>query len=254
MSNGYSFCNDEDWGPYYLDDLMHEVANVPSLLVEGFNSSMPNGSKKRNRDLDPGNSQEANGKVGKKQRRCPGTFYNGESLTSRQQERLKGKTVAGMAKVYKDRISRRIKNDTKADMEVIIRIVCNMMAINASHLLPRVFGSLEQIKTQWPIRPDLQHIKQKIQEIESNYKDDSLTDEAKRRLVEVGDELERLDQERLQDSTKAENLDAVFTEFSMGTLQKELSSACLWLMSKKLQQLIILLLLMKTKISIMEVC
>ncbi|XP_040961200.1 uncharacterized protein [Gossypium hirsutum] len=97
------------------------------------------------------------------------------------------------------------------------------MAINASHLLPRVLGSLEQIKTQWPIRPDLQHIKQKIQEIESNYKDDSLTEEAKRRLVEVGDELERLDQERLKDSTKAGNLDAVFTDFSMGTLQKELA-------------------------------
>ncbi|TYG48141.1 hypothetical protein ES288_D11G400000v1 [Gossypium darwinii] len=191
---------------------------------------MSSGSKKRNRDLDPGNSQEANGKVRKKQRRCPGTFYTGESSTSRQQERLKGKTVAGMAKVYKDRISRRTKNDKMADTEVIIRIV--------------FLGSLEQIKTQWPIRPDLQHIKQKIQEIESNYKDDSLTEEAKRRLVEVGDELERLDQERLKDSTKAGNLDAVFTS----------SSACLWLMSKKLQQLIILLLLMKIKISIMEVC
>ncbi|PPD93178.1 hypothetical protein GOBAR_DD09882 [Gossypium barbadense] len=184
---------------------------------------MSSGSKKRNRDLDPGNSQEANGKVRKKQRRCPGTFYTGESSTSRQQERLKGKTVAGMAKVYKDRISRRTKNDKMADTEVIIRIVCNMMAINASHLLPRVLGSLEQIKTQWPIRPDLQHIKQKIQEIESNYKDDSLTEEAKRRLVEVGDELERLDQERLKDSTKAGNLDAVFTDFSMETLQKEFS-------------------------------
>ncbi|MBA0858827.1 hypothetical protein Goshw_000820, partial [Gossypium schwendimanii] len=88
--------------------------------------------------------------------------------------------------------------DKIADMEVIIRIVCNMAAINASHLLARVFGSLEHIKTQWPIRPDLQHIKQKIQEIESNYKDDSLTEEAKGRLVEVGDELERLDQERLK--------------------------------------------------------
>ncbi|KAL1075849.1 hypothetical protein V6Z11_D11G393000 [Gossypium hirsutum] len=129
-----------------------------------------------------------------------------------------------MAKVYKDRISRRTKNDKAADMEVFIRIVCNMAAINAFHLIARVFGSLEQIKTQWPIRPDLQHMKEKIQEIESNYKDDSLTsDEAKRRLVEVGDELERLDQERLKDSTKAGNLDAVFTDFSMETLQKEFS-------------------------------
>ncbi|KAA3471979.1 Coiled-coil domain-containing 27 [Gossypium australe] len=221
MSDGYSFWDDEDWILNNLNDLISEVANGPPLLLEEFNSSKSSGSKKRNRDLDPGNSQEANGNVRKKQRRCLGTFYTGESSTSRQQERLKGKTVAGMAKVYKDRISRRIKNDTKADMEVIIRIVCNMMAINASHLLPRVFGSLEQIKTQWPIRPDLQHIKQKIQEIESNCKDDSLTDEAKRRFVEVGDELERLDQERLKDSTKAGNLDAVFTDFSMGTLQKE---------------------------------
>ncbi|KAG4123667.1 hypothetical protein ERO13_D11G340160v2 [Gossypium hirsutum] len=229
MSNGYSFGNDLDWS-LNLDDLIPEVANGPPFLFEELNPSMSSGSKKRNRDLDPGNSQEANGKVRKKQRRCPGTFYTGESSTSRQQERLKGKTVAGMAKVYKDRISRRTKNDKMADTEVIIRIV--------------FLGSLEQIKTQWPIRPDLQHIKQKIQEIESNYKDDSLTEEAKRRLVEVGDELERLDQERLKDSTKAGNLDAVFT----------LSSACLWLMSTKLQQLIILLLLMKIKTSIMEVC
>ncbi|KAK5787369.1 hypothetical protein PVK06_042023 [Gossypium arboreum] len=255
MSNGYTFWNHEDWSLNIADPIF-EVAKEPPLLLENFNSSSSvlSESKKRKRNLDPGNSQEANGKVTKKQHRCPGTFYTGEPSTSRQQERFKGKTVAGRAKVYKDRISRRIKNDTKADKDVIIWIVCKMMAINASHLLPRVLGSLEQINTQWPIRPDLQHIKQKIQEIESNYKDDSLTDEANRRLVEVGVELERLDQERLKDSTKAGNLDAVFTDFSMEILQKELSSACLWLMSKKLQQLIILLLLMKITFNIMEVC
>ncbi|KAL1146543.1 hypothetical protein V6Z11_A11G381400 [Gossypium hirsutum] len=223
MSNGYTFWNDEDWSLNFwndedwslnLADPIFEVAKEPPLLLEDFSSSSSvlSESKKRKRNnLDPGNSQEANGKVTKKQHRCPGTFYTGEPSTSRQQERFKGKTVAGRAKIYKDRISRRIKNDTKADKDVIIWIVCKMMAINASHLLPRVLGSLEQINTQWPIRPDLQHIKQKIQEIESNYKDDSLTDEANRRLVEVGDELERLDQERLKDSTKAGNLDAVFT-------------------------------------------
>ncbi|KAG8479860.1 hypothetical protein CXB51_029509 [Gossypium anomalum] len=237
MSNGYCSLNDEDLHSDFwrsiLDDPILEGANGPQLLPDELNSlsSMSSGSKKRNRDLDPGNSQEANGKVRKKQHRCPGAFYTGESSTFRQQERLKGKTVAGMAKVYKDRISRRIKNDKMTDMEVILRIVCNMTAINASHLLPRVLGSLEQIKTQWPIRPDLQQIKQKIQEIESNYKDDSLTDEAEQRLVEVGDELERLDQKRLKDSTKAGNLDAVFTDFSMRTLQKELSSTWPWLIS-----------------------
>lgn len=84
------------------------------------------------------------------------------------------------------------------DLEAIMTIVSNMMDINASHLLVRVFGSLKQIKTQWPIRPDLQHIKQKIQEIESNYKKDGLIDEANRRLAEVGAELERLDKERLK--------------------------------------------------------
>ncbi|KAH1084452.1 hypothetical protein J1N35_024213 [Gossypium stocksii] len=198
---------------------------------------MSSGSIKRNRDLNPGNSQVANGKVRKKQRRCPGTFYTGESSTSRQQERLKGKTVAGMAKLYKDRISRRIKNDKIADLEVTLRTVCHMTDINASHLLPRV-------------RPDLQQIRQEIQEIESKYKDDSLADKAKQGLFEVGNKLERLDQERLKDSTKAGNLDAVFTDFSVETLQKELYSACLWLMSEKLQQLIILLLLMKIKLSI----
>ncbi|TYH47349.1 hypothetical protein ES332_D11G405400v1 [Gossypium tomentosum] len=125
MSNGYSFGNDLDWS-LNLDDLIPEVANGPPFLFEELNPSMSSGSKKRNRDLDPGNSQEANGKVRKKQRRCPGTFYTGESSTSRQQERLKGKTVAGMAKVYKDRISRRTKNDKMADTEVIIRIVCNI--------------------------------------------------------------------------------------------------------------------------------
>ncbi|XP_052479218.1 uncharacterized protein LOC105761759 [Gossypium raimondii] len=219
MSDDYSFLNDEDLSIFKnVYDPISEVAKVRPLLSEEINPSMSSGSKKRNRDLDPGNSQEANGKVGKKQRRCPRTFYAGESSTSRLQECLKGKTVAGMAKVYKDRISRRIKNDKEADKDVIIRIVRNMMAINASHLLPRVFGSLEQITTQWPIRPDLQRMKQKIQEIE---KDDSSTDEAKRRIfVEVEYELERIDQERLKDSTKAGNLDAVFTDFNMGTLQK----------------------------------
>ncbi|TYG48154.1 hypothetical protein ES288_D11G400700v1 [Gossypium darwinii] len=112
MRNGYSFLNDEDLSIFnHLYDPISEVAKVPPLLLEEFNPSMSSGSKKRNRDLDPGNSQEANGKVRKKQLRCPGTIYTGESSTSRQQERLKGKTVAGMAKVYKDRISRRIKND-----------------------------------------------------------------------------------------------------------------------------------------------
>ncbi|KAG4123672.1 hypothetical protein ERO13_D11G340400v2 [Gossypium hirsutum] len=111
MRNGYSFLNDEDLSIFnHLYDPISEVAKVPPLLLEEFNPSMSSGSKKRNRDLDPGNSQEANGKVRKKQLRCPGTIYTGESSTSRQQERLKGKTVAGMAKVYKDRISRRIKN------------------------------------------------------------------------------------------------------------------------------------------------
>ncbi|PPD76777.1 hypothetical protein GOBAR_AA38768 [Gossypium barbadense] len=50
--------------------------------------------------------------------------------------------------------------------------------------------SLDQIKTQWPVLSDLQ-------ETEGKYKDDVLAeDEAKRRLLQVGEKFEKLDRLR----------------------------------------------------------
>ncbi|TYG80659.1 hypothetical protein ES288_D02G234700v1 [Gossypium darwinii] len=62
-----------------------------------------------------------------------------------------------------------MKNGKMADMESVILVVQTMMANNASHLLPEVLGTLKQIKTQWPVRSDIQTEKQKLQLIKSSY-------------------------------------------------------------------------------------
>nr|XP_012466386.1 unnamed protein product [Gossypium raimondii] len=73
--------------------------------------------------------------------------------------------------------------------------VYKMMAMKASQLCPQVFGSLEQIETQWPVLSDLQKVKQNIKEILENHKGRLLSEaEAKQKLLHVEKELEQFDQ------------------------------------------------------------
>ncbi|KAB2042460.1 hypothetical protein ES319_D02G218500v1 [Gossypium barbadense] len=105
-----------------------------------------------------------------------------------------------------------MKNGKMADMESVILVVQTMMANNASHLLPEVLGTLKQIKTQWPVRSDIQTEKQKLQLIKSSYKNGVLTEgNAKNELLAVGEKIEGLDEQRLKDLTNTGNLNAIFS-------------------------------------------
>ncbi|KAK8633107.1 hypothetical protein V6N13_013961 [Hibiscus sabdariffa] len=271
MSNGYCSWIEEDWIPYLEPDMLNlqgpENATIEAQPgAEGralspddpHHSSSLTSSQNKKRDWESVSSDlpKAKGKGVKnaRRRRSRVTISTGQPSTSQQQpepksqegrlkELIMRKSVPAMAKVYMDRMNRRMKNDKMAGMEAIIWVVWYMMANNVSHLLPQVFGSLK-LKLgmmQWPIRPDLQDIKQKIHGIESNYNVDGSEDEAKRRFVELGDEFERLNQQREKDMKMTGKLDAIFTsnmDFNMETRRKELSSACSWLISKKLLELI----------------
>ncbi|TYH85029.1 hypothetical protein ES332_D02G237900v1 [Gossypium tomentosum] len=126
-----------------------------------------------------------------------------------------------------------MKNGKMADMESVILVVQTMMANNASHLLPEVLGTLKQIKTQWPVRSDIQTEKQKLQLIKSSYKNGVLTEgNAKNELLAVGEKIEGLDEQRLKDLTNTGNLNAIFSgsmEFSVETLKTKFSSEFPWL-------------------------
>ncbi|TYJ12559.1 hypothetical protein E1A91_A11G360400v1 [Gossypium mustelinum] len=71
-------------------------------------------------------------------------------------------------------------------------------------------ASFKQIKTRWPMRPDLQSILQKIQDIKAKFKDHLLTeDKVNEELDTVEDKLNELDQNRSEEQTR--DLDAVFS-------------------------------------------
>ncbi|KAL1075836.1 hypothetical protein V6Z11_D11G391900 [Gossypium hirsutum] len=135
-------------------------------------------------------SVDAEGGVTEKQ--CRRTFFIDESSTLQQpepkrKELISGKTIKEGAKVLVDRIDRRL---TKTYGKVY-----KMMAMKASQLYPQVFGSLEQIETQWPVLSGLQKVKQNIKEILENHKGRILSEaEAKQKLLQVEKELEQLDQ------------------------------------------------------------
>ncbi|KAH1098704.1 hypothetical protein J1N35_015625 [Gossypium stocksii] len=136
--------------------------------------------RKKNKELASENFPE------EKRRRHQGTSDTGEASTSKKQpkpkrtekhlkELIERKSVAEIVKVFRDQINRRMKNDKMADMEAVILVVKMMMAKNASHYLPEVLGALKQVNTQWPVRSDIDALKQKLQEIESSYKNKVLT-------------------------------------------------------------------------------
>ncbi|KAA3471998.1 pentafunctional arom polypeptide [Gossypium australe] len=171
-------------------------------LLFSVDGNQANLGMKRDVELVPCNLSVAEGRVTKKQ--CRGTFFIDESSTLQQpepkrKELISGKTIKEGAKVLVDRIDRRLNK------------VYKMMAMKASQLCPQVFGSLEQIETQWPLLSDLQKVKQNIKEILENHKGRLLPEaEAKQKLLQVEKELEQLDQ---------------LEEFNGETLEK-LYSAC----------------------------
>ncbi|XP_052484565.1 uncharacterized protein LOC105794986 isoform X2 [Gossypium raimondii] len=169
--------------------------------------------RKKNKELASDNFLE------KKRRRREGISDTGEASTSEKhppennlKELIAKKSVEKIVKVLKDRIDRKMKNDKMADMESVILVVQTMMAKNASHLLPEVLGTLKQIKTQWPVRSDIQTEKQNLQLIKSNYKNGVLTEgNAKNELLAVGEKIEGLDEQRLKDLTNINNLNGIFS-------------------------------------------
>ncbi|KAG4123638.1 hypothetical protein ERO13_D11G339000v2 [Gossypium hirsutum] len=217
-------------------------ANVPPLPSDDNQvnslSLMSSSRTKRNLEFVFDNFSGDKGEE-KKQRR--GGFYIGESSNPQQQRGAGSKeedlSELEMAKAFKDRINSQIKMDDMAYMESVIWIFHQMIEMKASALLPKVLGSLKQIKSQCPVRSDLDDIKRKVLEIELEFKDTGLTNEAKWRLLELEEEFKRLDKKWMKDLTKAVNLDAIFTNnmyFSVETLRKELLSACPWIDMKKL--------------------
>ncbi|XP_017627822.1 uncharacterized protein LOC108470842 isoform X2 [Gossypium arboreum] len=205
-------------------------ANVPPLPGDDnqVNSlSLTSSSRmKRNLEFVFDNFSGDKGEEKKKQRR--GGFYIGESSNPQQQRGAESKeedlSELEMVKAFKDRINSQIKIDDMAYMKSVILIFHQMIEMKASSLLPKVLGSHKQIKSQCPVRSDLDDIKRKVLKIELEFKDTGLTDEAKRRLLELEEEFKRLDQKWMKDMTKAGNLDAIFTnnmDFSVETLRRE---------------------------------
>ncbi|MBA0633525.1 hypothetical protein Godav_000086 [Gossypium davidsonii] len=167
-----------------------QVKDGANGLLFSVDGNQANLGMKRDLELVPCRLSVAEGQVTKKQ--CRGTFSIDESSTLQQPEPkrkalISGKTIKEGAKVLVDRIDRRL-NKTYGR-------VYKMVAMKASQLCPQVFGSLEQIETQWPVLSDLQKVKQNIKEILENHKGRILSEaEAKRKLLLVEKELEQLDQ------------------------------------------------------------
>ncbi|MBA0742877.1 hypothetical protein Gogos_015888 [Gossypium gossypioides] len=167
-----------------------QVKDGANGLLFSVDGNQANLGMKGDLELVPCRLSVAEGRVTKKQ--CRGTFFIDKSSTLQQpepkrKELISGKTIKEGAKVLVDRIDRRL-NKTFGK-------VYKMMAMKASQLCPQVFGSFEQIETQWPVLSDLQKVKQHIKEILENHKGRLLSEaEAKQKLLQVEKELEQLDQ------------------------------------------------------------
>ncbi|XP_052480581.1 uncharacterized protein LOC128031862 isoform X2 [Gossypium raimondii] len=168
--------------------------------------SMSTGSKKRSREIN--DSVEAKGKAPKK-------WTSGkEASTSQQQPKPKsekncGEAVQNRLKIFHHQIDRRRKTDKMRDLEFLTCVTRKSFPVPL-----KIPASFKQFKTRWPMRPDLQSILQKIQDIKAKFKDHLLTE----------------DKEQTRDP------DAVFfntkdTNMGTGTLTKEFCSAYPWLFS-----------------------
>ncbi|KAG8479854.1 hypothetical protein CXB51_029514 [Gossypium anomalum] len=114
------------------------------------------------------------------------------------EELIEKKSVSEIRKIFEDRINRLIKNVRK-DMKIDMVLV---------------------LGEQWPVRPDLQGIKEKFRAIA---KANLAIEEAKKRLLAAGREFETLENQRKTPSTTAENYDLHMDNIKE-TLKKQLSS------------------------------
>ncbi|TYG48127.1 hypothetical protein ES288_D11G398800v1 [Gossypium darwinii] len=203
------------------DPLENEPADTQMHL------SMSAGSKKRSQEID--DSVEAKGKAPKK-------WTSGkEASTSQQQPKPKsekncGEAVQNRLKNINHQIDRRRKTDKMRDLEVLTWVKSKSFPVPL-----KIPASFKQIKTLWPMRPDLQSILQKIQDIKAKLKDHLLTeDTVNEELDTVEAKLKELYQKRSEEQTR--DPDAVFsntkdTNMGTGTLIKEFCSAYPWLFS-----------------------
>ncbi|TYJ12580.1 hypothetical protein E1A91_A11G361200v1 [Gossypium mustelinum] len=200
----------------WLDGLLYAEVKTPNLLI-----FMSNGSKKRNRKFVSDDSLRQERKGIRKQRQLR---YRGESLTSQPQRKSKRKecpfknfikwgSAQEMEKFYEDRTERRINNNGKIKYweRKLEGMEMRRMETKASQFLDdvpiftkimetkpsqHILCYIDQFKKQW-LQSDPLVIKQEIQEIDRKYKDAVLAeDEAKRRLLLVGEKIEELDRQR----------------------------------------------------------
>ncbi|XP_017627427.1 uncharacterized protein LOC108470586 [Gossypium arboreum] len=202
-------------------------SDPPEIEPDDTQMHLSTGSKKRSREID--DSVEAKGKAPKK-------WTSGkEASTSQRQPKPKsekncGEAVQNRLKNFHHQIDRRRKTDKMRDLEFLTWIKSKSFPVSL-----QIPASFKQIKTQWPMRPDLQSILQKIQDIKAKIKDHLLNeDDTNEELDIVEDELNKLDQQRSKEQTR--DLDAVFSntkDTNMGTetLIKEFCSAYPWLCS-----------------------
>ncbi|TYJ12561.1 hypothetical protein E1A91_A11G360500v1 [Gossypium mustelinum] len=202
-------------------------SDPPEIEPDDTQMHLSTGSKKRSREID--DSVEAKGKAPKK--RTSGK----EASTSQRQPKPKsekncGEAVQNRLKNFHHQIDRRRKTDKMRDLEFLTWIKSKSFPVSL-----QVPASFKQIKTQWPMRPDLQSILQKMQDIKAKIKDHLLNeDDTNEELDIVEDELNKLDQQRSKEQTR--DLDAVFSntkDTNMGTetLIKEFCSTYPWLCS-----------------------
>ncbi|KAH1084441.1 hypothetical protein J1N35_024202 [Gossypium stocksii] len=167
------------------------------------------GTKKRNREAD--NSVEQKGKNPKKQ------ISGNEASTSRQQpKQKKTKEDGNKLKNTNCKIDRRKTTDKMTDMEVLLRK--NLEAFPVSLQIP---ASFNQIRNEWPMRPDLQEIFKSMQDIKSGSNIAVTLDDVNRDLDALGKSRKELERE----------LDAVLdTDMATWTLTEECSKYLSWIL------------------------
>ncbi|TYG96838.1 hypothetical protein ES288_A11G385300v1 [Gossypium darwinii] len=169
-------------------------------------------------------------------------FYISESSTSQQQPESEMKvehqfpevcsdsrSVRKRMKILKDRIHRQKMADKRTDLELLLWVKLKLKAFPVSLQIP---ASFNQIRNEWPMRPDLQIILQKMQDIKAKSKDRVLTEnDMNGELGIVIQELDTLRARRLKEQER--DLDAVLgTDMGTKNLIEKFSSEFPWLFSQ----------------------
>ncbi|TYI04028.1 hypothetical protein ES332_A11G386300v1 [Gossypium tomentosum] len=169
-------------------------------------------------------------------------FYISESSTSQQQPESEMKvehqfpevcsdsrSVRTRMKILKDRIHRQKMADKRTDLELLLWVKLKLKAFPVSLQIP---ASFNEIRNEWPMRPDLQIILQKMQDIKAKSKDRVLTEnDMNGELGIVIQELVTLRARRLKEQER--DLDAVLgTDMGTKNLIEKFSSEFPWLFSQ----------------------